>query len=85
MYPETTPIVNGLVVRTLRLRQHLTQRDLGVLCGSYQQHISDIERGIKVHVYPATLARLSAALGVAMEDLVGEEDRRPRPGRETEA
>ena len=68
-------IVSGQVVRTLRHRHDLTQTELGMLCGIYQQHVSDIERGVKVHLHPSTLVRLSEALGVPMEELVCAEPR----------
>jgi transcriptional regulator with XRE-family HTH domain len=71
--PQT--ILNGARVRTLRQRLHLTQKELGVMVGCFQQHISELERGVYVHVYPTTLARLAAALGVEIVDLVMEDRR----------
>jgi transcriptional regulator with XRE-family HTH domain len=78
MQPHDTRL-NGAVVRYWRTRLHLTQAELGLLCGLYQQHISLLERGKRRHVYPQTLCKLALALEVAMEELVGEE-RRERPG-----
>ena len=67
--------LNGSVVRLLRHRLHLTQQELATMLGGYQPYVSDLERGVYVHVYPATLAALAQALGVAMEDLIMEEGR----------
>lgn len=67
--------LNGAEVRRLWHAQHLTQHALAVAVGRYQPDISDMELGRLAHVQPATLARLSDVLGVAMEDLVGEEER----------
>lgn len=72
--------LNGAMVRRLRQRLHLTQKELAAVVWKYQPDISALECGRYVHVYPATLAALAQALGVAMEDLVGEEDREQRPG-----
>lgn len=68
--------LNGAVVRLLRQRLHLTQRELGLAVGKYQPDISALEHGRYGAVHTPTLARLALALGVAMEDLVREEDRR---------
>lgn len=76
MSRDLTVRLNGAVLRLLRRRLHLTQQDLAEILGVYQPYISDLERGIVVHVYPATLDALAEALGVTMEELVGEQ----RPG-----
>jgi transcriptional regulator with XRE-family HTH domain len=65
-------MLNGAMVRTVRHRLQLTQQELALTCGLYQQHISALERGIYTAVHTPTLAALAQALGVTMEALVTE-------------
>jgi transcriptional regulator with XRE-family HTH domain len=73
MSQTQTVVLKGSLVRLLRTRQHLTQRELAAAVGKYQPDISALEHGRYGKVYPQTLQALAQALGVAMEDLVGEE------------
>lgn len=77
---DTTVIINGALVRTLRHRLQMTQAELGLAVGMFQQHISEIERGVSRHVYPTTLARLADALVVEVADLLQEAGSTPKHG-----
>jgi transcriptional regulator with XRE-family HTH domain len=61
----------GIRVRTLRVAAGLTQAELAEHAGVSERTISDLERGLRGGVYPATARRLAATLGVGEQDLPG--------------
>jgi transcriptional regulator with XRE-family HTH domain len=70
-------VLDGSLVRRLRHRLQLTQRELGASMDWAQQYVSALECGKRLYVYPQTLAKLAQVLGVAMEELVREERQAP--------
>lgn len=62
MPPMRTVAVDGDMIRSLRLKEGLAQKDLSRISGVAQSHISDIERG--EHPSDLTAHRLARALGV---------------------
>src|SRR5437870_3591756 len=67
MSGERTPF--GGWVRALRLKAGLTQAELAESSGISERTVSDLERGLRLSVYPATARQLAAALQVAKDDL----------------
>jgi len=59
----------GSQVRTLRLAVGLTQAELAENAGISERTISDLERGLRGTIYPATARRLAAALDIAGDQL----------------
>ena len=59
----------GARVRALRLAAALTQAELAEAAGISERSISDLERGLRTHVYPNTARQLARALGVAGDEL----------------
>ena len=57
------------LVRTRRLANGLTQAELAERAGISERTVSDLERGLRATVYPATARQLAAALGVGGDDL----------------
>ena len=57
----------GVVLRRLRLRRGLTQRQLAVLAGTGVSHLSRLESGDRTDVSRTLLARLGEALGATHE------------------
>lgn len=67
----------GTRIAQRRKTQDLTQAELGELVGVTQQQIASFETGRR-RMPISTLPLLAKALGVSIEELVGEE---PRPGK----
>ncbi|MDQ6882799.1 MAG: helix-turn-helix domain-containing protein [Candidatus Dormibacteraeota bacterium] len=74
----------GQRVRSLRVAAGLTQAELAERAGISERTISDLERGLRGTVYPATARKLAAALDVNgdqladfLADAQGEDARRP--------
>ena len=61
----------GTRVRTLRIAAGLTQAELAEQARASERTISDLERGLRRTVYPATARHLASALGLAADDLAG--------------
>jgi predicted ATPase/DNA-binding XRE family transcriptional regulator len=61
----------GSRVRTLRIAAGLTQGELAERAAVSERSISDLERGVRRTVYPATARQLAAALSVGTYDLSG--------------
>ena len=59
----------GRRVRALRLGAGLTQAELAESAGVSERTVSDLERGLRTTVYPATARQLASALAVADEAL----------------
>jgi predicted ATPase/DNA-binding XRE family transcriptional regulator len=57
------------LVRTQRMATGLTQAELAERAGISERTVSDLERGLRATVYPATARQLAAALHVGDEDL----------------
>ena len=57
----------GIVIRTVRRRKHLTQKQLGAKAGVSQSMISKIERGHLDTVSLATIRAVAAALDIRLE------------------
>jgi predicted ATPase/DNA-binding XRE family transcriptional regulator len=75
----------GGTVRTLRLAAGLTQAELAEQAGVSERTVSDIERGVRKSIYPATARRLAASLGVSADRLPGFLfEARGEPGRPAE-
>lgn len=51
-------------VRSLRLAAGLSQAELAEAAGISERGVSDLERGLRTRVYPATARRLATALGL---------------------
>ena len=62
MKKEEERVRIGLRIAELRKQQHLTQKELGELCGLQDSHISRIEKG-RYSVGLDTLQRIADALG----------------------
>lgn len=56
-------------VRALRVASGQTQGELAEAAGISERTVSDLERGLRTRVYPATARQLAAALGVSNEGL----------------
>ncbi|MDQ3344763.1 MAG: helix-turn-helix domain-containing protein [Actinomycetota bacterium] len=56
-------------VRKLRVAAGLTQAELAERAGISERTVSDLERGLRGTVYPATARQLAASLGVGSADL----------------
>jgi len=54
----------GAKVRELRVAAGLTQAELAEKAGISERTVSDLERGLRGTVYPATARQLAASLGV---------------------
>lgn len=63
------PTKFGLQVRTRRLAAGLTQAELAESAGISERTISDLERGLRSTIYPATARQLATALGVSGDQL----------------
>jgi predicted ATPase/transcriptional regulator with XRE-family HTH domain len=63
------PASFGRRVRALRLAVGLTQAELAEASGISERTVSDLERGLRSRVYPATARRLAAALRVSGDQL----------------
>src|SRR2546429_5411442 len=59
----------GAQVRALRFAAGLTQAELAEASGISERTVSDLERGLRGRVYPATARRLAAALCVSGDRL----------------
>ena len=59
----------GATVRKLRVAASLTQAELAEQAGISERTVSDLERGLRATVYPATARQLAASLGVSSSDL----------------
>ncbi len=59
----------GATVRRLRVGAGLTQAELAERAGVSDRTVSDLERGLRGAVYPATARQLAASLGVNSADL----------------
>lgn len=59
----------GATVRRLRVAAGWTQAELAERAGISERTVSDLERGLRGAVYPATARQLAAALGVNNADL----------------
>ena len=59
----------GTTVRKLRVAAGLTQAELAEQAGISERTVSDLERGLRATVYPATARQLAASLGVSSSDL----------------
>lgn len=64
------PTEFGKRVRALRLTAGLTQAELAESSGISERTVSDLERGQRAKVYPATARQLARALSVGDDDLV---------------
>ncbi len=60
----------GAWIRTNRMEQRLSQRELASRSGLSRSYVCDIERGRGVHPSVETLDKLAAALGMARLDLL---------------
>lgn len=81
----TAPAVFGATVRRLRTAAGLTQAELAEQAGISERTVSDLERGLRATVYPATARQLAASLGVSSVDLpafLSEASRRASAARE---
>jgi predicted ATPase/DNA-binding XRE family transcriptional regulator len=67
-------------VRTLRATRRMTQAELAQRAGISERAVSDIERGLRVRVYPATVQALADAFELAAEQRADFE-RAARTGR----
>lgn len=63
------PTKFGAQVRTRRLAAGLTQAELAESAGISERTISDLERGLRSTIYPATARRLATALGISGDHL----------------
>lgn len=79
MTPEETAFFQelGLRIATLRKDRGLTQTQLGEMIGVSQQQVVSFEKGRR-KVPASALPRLSKALGVSVEELIGAES---KPGK----
>jgi len=59
----------GARVRKLRVAAGLTQAELAEQAGISERTVSDLERGLRGKVYPATARRLAASLGLSGPEL----------------
>jgi len=59
----------GTRVRKLRIHAGLTQAELAERASISERTVSDLERGLRKTVYPATARQLAASLGVTSADL----------------
>lgn len=59
-------------LRRLRRIKGLTQEELARIVGTTRPKISDLERGKLLYPRPPFLVRLAAALGVTLDQLLGE-------------
>jgi predicted ATPase/DNA-binding XRE family transcriptional regulator len=66
---QSQPREFATLVRTLRTASGLTQAELAERAGISERTVSDLERGLRATVYPATARQLAAALRVGDEDL----------------
>ncbi|MEO6208477.1 MAG: helix-turn-helix domain-containing protein [Candidatus Limnocylindrales bacterium] len=66
---STAPTGFGATVRKLRAAAGLTQAELAELAGISERTVSDVERGLRAAVYPATARRLAASLAVGSDGL----------------
>ena len=66
---SAAPTGFGATVRRLRVAAGLTQADLAERAGISERTVSDLERGLRGAVYPATARQLAASLGVSSADL----------------
>ena len=57
----------GPVLKQLRVSAGLTQEELAERSGISARTVSDVERGLRINVYPDTARRLAAALGLQEE------------------
>lgn len=74
----------GGTVRTRRIAAGLTQAELAEQAAVSERTISDLERGVRKTVYPATARQLATALSVGTDDLAGFlSEARIGPGLET--
>lgn len=66
---STAPTGFGATVRKLRVTAGLTQAELAERAGISERTVSDLERGLRGTVYPATARQLAASLRVTDADL----------------
>ena len=66
---STAPVGFGARVRKLRVAAGWTQAELAEQAGISERTVSDLERGLRGAVYPATARQLAASLGVSSADL----------------
>lgn len=66
---STAPTGFGARVRKLRVAAGLTQTELAEQAGISERTVSDLERGLRGTIYPATARQLAASLGVNSADL----------------
>ncbi|MEO6349295.1 MAG: helix-turn-helix domain-containing protein [Candidatus Limnocylindrales bacterium] len=66
---STAPTGFGATIRKMRVAAGLTQAELAEQAGISERTVSDIERGLRAAVYPATARQLAASLGVGSCDL----------------
>ncbi len=66
---SAAPTGFGATVRKLRAAAGLTQAELAEQAGISERTVSDLERGLRAAVYPATARQLAASLGVRADDL----------------
>src|SRR5438132_10670213 len=59
----------GRWLRALRVSAGLTQAELAEVSGISERTVSDVERGLRGTVYPATARQLASALAVGDERL----------------
>jgi predicted ATPase/DNA-binding XRE family transcriptional regulator len=83
--PDDERAIGGKV-RTLRRTAGLSQAELAEAAGISERSVSDLERGLRVRVYPATARQLAAALGLQGAELAAflvaaSGDARPSPTR----
>ncbi len=69
----------GARVVSLRRQQDLTQAQLGELAGISQQKVAAVELGTR-RLAIAELPPMAKALGVTLEELIGEEPKRAKRG-----
>lgn len=69
----------GARVASLRRQQDLTQAQLGELAGISQQKVAAVELGTR-RLAIAELPAMAKALGVTLEELIGEEPKRAKRG-----
>ncbi len=58
----------GTSLKRLRLAAGMTQEELAARAGISARTVSDVERGLRIAVYPDTAQRLAAALGLEHEE-----------------
>lgn len=75
----------GLAIRRLRERAGMTQTDLAGILGVAQQAVSNIESGATRLAGLESAAKIAAALGVTINDLLITEEEPEAPNAAAEA